>query len=271
MILEQETLDKYGYKPSELMPKSGKSIICKCDYCGDYFDATKDRLFNQQKHACRSRECKKKLLSEGKRKIQNYPEIGARFNSLIIISEVFYKTQKDRDWITRTRGFAKFKCDCGKIKEIKLTNVKNGLIKSCGCTRKNCSYKITFDGRTETKLHGVWWAMKQRCFYKDDPQYHNYGGKGIKICDEWLDFNNFMNWSSNNGYKENAGLSIDRLDPRKGYCPENCEWVTKAENSRRVTGARDKIIKLQYIEIERLKDKIKELESLLMHKNLPVS
>lgn len=84
---------------------------------------------------------------------------------------------------------------------------------------------------TNTKIYHSWRAMKQRCYYPGHKYYKNYGGKGIKICEEWLNsFENFYNWSIKNGYQE--GFSIDRVDNSKGYCPENCKWSDRKTQCR---------------------------------------
>ncbi len=68
--------------------------------------------------------------------------------------------------------------------------------------------------------------MKQRCYNSKKKEYKNYGGRGIKICDEWLnDFMNFYNWAISNGYQDD--LTIDRIDVNSNYYPENCRWITK--------------------------------------------
>lgn len=85
-----------------------------------------------------------------------------------------------------------------------------------------------------SRLHNIWKLMKQRCFNKNATGYHNYGGRGITICKEWLDYNVFVNWAINNGYSDN--LSIDRIDVNGNYEPNNCRFVNnivQANNTRR--------------------------------------
>lgn len=80
------------------------------------------------------------------------------------------------------------------------------------------------------KLYSIYFNMKDRCYNSNHHEFHNYGGKGIVVCDEWLQgFTSFQQWALNNGYK--IGLSIDRIDSNLGYSPQNCQWITKSENT----------------------------------------
>lgn len=84
-------------------------------------------------------------------------------------------------------------------------------------------------GLSRTRLYRIWIGMKGRCYNPNYIQYAYYGGKGIKVCDEWIQcgagFLNFYQWAMKNGY--NDSLSIDRIDPSMDYTPCNCRWADK--------------------------------------------
>lgn len=90
-------------------------------------------------------------------------------------------------------------------------------------------------GGNGTRLHGVWIMMKQRCSNPKTCEYHRYGGRGIKVCDEWSSFANFRDWAMANGYDPNAPrgkCTLDRIDNDGDYEPSNCRWVDMQEQMK---------------------------------------
>lgn len=139
----------------------------------------------------------------------------------------------------------KCKCDCGNITYVSSTNLttSGNKTKSCGCLQKENRIK---HNKYRTRIYKVYIDMKQRCYNKNNPNYKNYGGRGIKICKEWLnDFNKFYEWAFSNGYdetKEKYDCTIDRIDNDGSYEPNNCRWVDmkiQAMNRRKIKIKRD--------------------------------
>lgn len=127
-------------------------------------------------------------------------------------------------YIKNKRVHALCKCECGTIKEKRLSEFKKS--QSCGCFTKEINTK---HGKSKTKIYRIYKSMKNRCYNKTFIQFDNYGGRDISICQEWLDnFLIFEEWALANGYQE--GLQIDRINNDLGYSPENCRWVTHAQN-----------------------------------------
>lgn len=123
-------------------------------------------------------------------------------------------------------------CDCGNRTTVNQGNLVSGSTKSCGCLNKSTLVsRSTRHGQSGTKLYNVYYHIIHRCEDRNHRAFKYYGGKGVKMCDEWRsDFMAFFNWSAKNGYKE--GLSIDRIDSSGDYEPNNCRWVTATHNNR---------------------------------------
>lgn len=118
-------------------------------------------------------------------------------------------------------------CDCGKEKLIDSGSVKRGA-DSCGCfTSQKITNSNRVHGMSRTKIHSIWKAMKQRCLNPKNQRYKDYGGRGISICDRWLDFQNF--YEDVGDYP--IGMTLDRRNNDKGYSPENCRWITYRDNN----------------------------------------
>lgn len=145
-------------------------------------------------------------------------KIGLKFGKLLVTDKTVRKGK-------RNELYYLCECDCGKTKFIANKHLKNGGTISCGCMRGKPSHRMS-----NTRLHNIWLTMRARCNNTNDKYY---GAKGIKVCDEWNEFVNFMNWSLNNGYKDN--LEIERININKGYEPSNCKWITRKEQMQNTT------------------------------------
>ena len=156
---------------------------------------------------------------------------GQTFGRLKVLDD-FYKKPKNPKG---NRIYWHCKCECGNEKYIEEYHLISGKTKSCGCLRKEIT-KITHEkhNKSNSRLYNVWNTIKTRCCCPTNKNYPDYGGRGIEICKEWLDYQNFYCWAIENGYDENAPrgtYTIERNDVNKGYEPNNCKWINQTSQS----------------------------------------
>lgn len=153
-------------------------------------------------------------------------ETGNRYGRLVVL----YRTQSNSN---NTKWMCK--CDCGNSVEVFINSLRTGRTRSCKCLlsekakERATKYKVH-----DKRIYQTWYHMIHRCENPNNVQYKNYGGRGIKVCEEWHDYDKFAKWAINNGYNEQ--LTIDRINCNGNYEPQNCRWATMKQqlNNTRV-------------------------------------
>ena len=188
-------------------------------------------------------------------------ETGKKYGRLTVIELAEINPKRGTKWLCS--------CECGMTTLVYGSNLRKGTTKSCGCLqreicanlgnsnreRSSARMKVfnrtpehreqsrqaaTIHGGTHTRLFRIWEHMRERCNAEKGDHARWYHEKGIRVCDEWENaFAAFRKWSESAGYFEQPKdtplkdkLSIDRIDPNKGYSPDNCRWISCSENSR---------------------------------------
>lgn len=169
------------------------------------------------------------ILTGSKRKRDKYGRfacetiemVGQRFGRYTVLAEMEKRG---------TQLLYKCECDCGNIRIVYGGNLKSGHSQSCGCRNKEI---ITTHGKSKTIEYCAWLDMKQRCTDQNQKRYCDYGGRGITICEKWL--NSFETFYKDMGKRPAHCHSLDRMDNEGNYNKDNCQWATRTtqqHNSR---------------------------------------
>lgn len=144
---------------------------------------------------------------------------GKRFGRLVAVSYAA-RPPKRGQWVCQ--------CDCGKTVKADTSHLNKGMTRSCGCLRDELagSHRRTH-GATNTPEYACWNHLKQRCTNPRNPAFAYYGGRGISVCDRWLQ--SFQHFLEDIGKRPHPNLTLDRIDNDGNYEPGNVRWATYAE------------------------------------------
>lgn len=156
---------------------------------------------------------------------KNIDLTGKVFNRLTVLERSPLKTNYGKPlWLCV--------CSCGSMTKVMTVDLTRGKKKSCGCLRNDCKSNLSHgqgSPKNKTREYRIWQGIIQRTTNKNAPAYHHYGGRGITVCDQWRDFNNFFN---DMGKCPTEKHSIDRIDNNGNYEPVNCKWALSKTQQR---------------------------------------
>lgn len=146
--------------------------------------------------------------------------INKTFGNITIISFSHSNKFRRKCWVG--------KCACGNIKVVDGAHLRSGAIVSCGCLKKTYAL-IHGESAFRTKENVAWHNMKSRCYDSKNRDYHNYGGRGIILCEEWKNY--YAAFLNDMGRAPSPSFSIDRINTNGNYEKSNCKWSTALEQA----------------------------------------
>jgi hypothetical protein len=149
--------------------------------------------------------------------------LGQRFGRYLVIAKSDKRTKAMKQMVL-------CKCDCGTEREVVVGNLRSGLTTSCGCWKnEKTGDRRRKHGFSKTTMYYRYKQMINRCYIPTHKEFKNYGGRGIKVCDRWLE--SVENYIEDMGFPPFDTASVDRIDNDSNYFKENCRWATKTEQN----------------------------------------
>ena len=188
--------------------------LCRCD-CGKQVVVSTYRLRSNTTRSC---GCLRQEMNQKQLKSLS----GMVFGRLTVIERMGKSKSGGATWLCQ--------CDCGNQSIVQGSALRSGVTRSCGCLNREL---VTTHGKSKERLYRIWNNMLRRCSNPSSQSYNYYGGRGIIVCPEWLNFESFYEWAIDNGY--NDTLSIDRIDTNGNYEPKNVRFVSNKvqQNNKR--------------------------------------